>query len=85
MTNANLMEINRLNNALVRETRNHEQAMRCLISMLSTRGDIIRNAKTAQANWMEIAIAANRKVLILESRIRNDNRSFMRMQFEKED
>lgn len=70
------IEIDRLNQLRLQDTKRHEDAMRVLVNMLRTRGDISRNAEERAKNWQTIAVALGRKNRILESRIRSDDRTF---------
>lgn len=63
--------------ARIKDAKDHEEAMRVLISMLAKRSDIIRNQQSRADNWMKTAITLGRRNKILESRIRHDDRSFL--------
>lgn len=74
-----ITQIGWIEQARLQDAKDHEQAMRVLIKMLCKRGDIIGNQKSRADNWQKVAIAANRKIKILESKIRHDDRSFAKV------
>ena len=72
-----LAEVARLNELRLREVETHEDAMRTLVKMLRTRGDIARNANERADNWKKVAIKHGQKMRVLRSKIIHDNRSFL--------
>ena len=71
-----LIEVGVLEQARLKDAEDHEDSMRVLLKMVNKRGDIIRNQFVRADNWQDVATRANRKIRILESKIRYDNRSF---------
>lgn len=68
-------EFDRLEMLRLKEATAHKEAMRILVKLLSTRGDIIRNANERANNWQTIAEKLGRKNRILESCVRVDRRA----------
>lgn len=49
-------EVVRLQYDRLKDAENHEEAMRCMIKMLSKRGDVIRNLRSRAENWKTNAV-----------------------------
>ncbi len=71
--------------SLVSLATQHEETMRVLIKMLSKRAKIIEYLQSRIDRWRNLHDEENRKRLILESRIRNDTRSLLSIEAERDE
>jgi len=76
------IEIENLNAARLKDSIAHEDAMSVLIKIMGDRLEIINDLQSATKFWRRLYIKMDRKRKILESKIRQDDRSFLRIEKE---